>query len=111
MALRRAAHFKRQAWRGKTEGVSMNYMINVDLESANVSRGRNDCRSALHDSLGLHFDLTVHALACQIHGARVVDRPPTRYWDDSSGHGYTLPEVVEQVRALRTLQCVRKTVP
>jgi hypothetical protein len=76
----------------------MNYMINVDLESAN---GGNDCKSALHDGLGPHFDLTVHALGCQVHGARVVDRPPTRYWDDNAGQGYPFAEVVERVRALR----------
>src|SRR4051794_6748100 len=79
----------------------MTYMINVDLETPNVSGGPTDCPSNLHEHLGRHFDLTVHAVGCAIRGARAVDRPPKRFWDDNHGTGYTLDGVVERVRALR----------
>lgn len=78
----------------------MSYMINVDLESKNSSDAGN-CHSKLHSALGLHFDLTVHAVGCQIRGGRAVDRPPTRYWDDNGGAGYSWAQVVDLARALR----------
>ena len=80
----------------------MNYMINVDLESPNVSGGSTDCQSTLHEPLGRHFDLTVHAIGCAVRGGRAVNRPPTRYWDDNGGAGYSLDVVVQRVRALRS---------
>ena len=80
----------------------MTYVINVDLESKNVSGGANDCPSKLHESLGPHFDLTIHSLDCPVRGARMVSRPPTRFWDDNQGHGYSGEEVVAQIRALVT---------
>ena len=80
----------------------MTYMINVDLETRNVSGGSTDCPSAMHERLGRHFDLTVHALGCTVRGGRAVHRPPTRYWDDNRGAGYTLEEVVQKVHSLRT---------
>jgi hypothetical protein len=76
------------------------YVINVDLELKNVSGSSNDCPSKLHENLGPHFDLTVHALQCQVRGSRMVSRPPTRYWIDNGGHGYSLGDVVVRVRAL-----------
>jgi hypothetical protein len=79
----------------------MTYMINVDLEALNVSGGSTDCQSGLHELLGRHFDLTVHALGCAIRGARAVSRPPKRYWDDNGGTGYGFETVVERVRTLR----------
>jgi hypothetical protein len=79
----------------------MNYMINVDLETLNVSGGSTDCQSTLHEPLGRHFDLTVHYVGCAIRGSRAVHRPPTRYWDDNSGAGYSFDAVVDRVRALR----------
>jgi len=78
----------------------MNYMINVDLETRNVSGGSTDCQSTLHESFGSHFDLTVHAIGCAAQGARAVNRP-TRYWDDNGGAGYSLYAVVQRVRSLR----------
>jgi hypothetical protein len=80
------------------------YVINVDLESKNTSGGANDCPSKLHQTLGPHFDLTVHALDCRVRGARMVSRPPARYWDDNEGHGYNRSEVIARVRAL-VVQC------
>jgi hypothetical protein len=77
------------------------YMINVDLETANESGGGTDCHSAQHKSYGSHFDLTVHMLSCGSHGSRAVHRPPTRYWDDNEGEGYTLLQVTERIRELR----------
>jgi len=76
-------------------------MINVDLETPNVSGGSTDCQSNLHEPLGRHFDLTVHAVGCAVRGIRAVHRPPRRYWDDNDGAGYSLEAVVERVRALR----------
>jgi hypothetical protein len=76
-------------------------MINVDLETPNVSGGGTDCQSVLHEALGRHFDLTVHVLGCGNRGSRAVHRPPTRYWDDNNGEGYTLQQVVERIRELR----------
>jgi hypothetical protein len=35
-------------------------MINVDLETMNISRGATDCHSALHEAHDRHYDLTVH---------------------------------------------------
>jgi hypothetical protein len=78
----------------------MTYIINVDLESANVSGGSTDCQSKLHESLGRHFDLTVHGRGCAIRGVRAVHRPPTRYWDDNDGAGDSFEAVVQTVRAL-----------
>jgi hypothetical protein len=78
----------------------MSYMINLDLESKNSSAAGN-CQSKLHDALGLHFDLTVHAVGCQIRGGRAVDRQPTRYWDDKGGAGYSFGDVVDLARALK----------
>jgi hypothetical protein len=78
----------------------MNYMINVDLETRNICGTSTDCQSALHEPLGRHFDLTVHALSCAIRGGRAADRPK-RYWEDDGGGGYTFQGVVEKVRALR----------
>jgi hypothetical protein len=81
----------------------MNYMINVDIESENVNGGGGkDCRSSLHESFGPHFDMTVHAVGCRTRGVRAVDRPPSRYWDDKDGTGYTLEEVVERIRVLQS---------
>lgn len=78
----------------------MPYVINVDLETKNINGGTNDCPSKLHAELGLHFDLTVHSVDCPVRGARMVSRPPTRYWDDNQGHGYSVDEVVARIRAL-----------
>jgi hypothetical protein len=77
------------------------YMINVDMETKNVTGGRSNCPSQLHETLGPHFDLTIHAVGCQVHGGRVVSRPPMRYWDDNGGTGYTFDEVVQLARALK----------
>lgn len=76
-------------------------MINVDLEAPNVSGGGTDCQSAQHEVLGRHFDLTVHVLGCGSRGSRAVNRPPTRYWDDNNGEGYTLQQVLERIHELR----------
>ena len=76
-------------------------MINVDLEAANVSGGGTDCQSAQHEALGRHFDLTVHLLGCGCRSTRAVHRPPTRYRDDNNGEGYTLQQVIQQIRELR----------
>jgi hypothetical protein len=81
----------------------MSYMINVDLESKN-SRETGSCHSKSHESLGSHFDLTVHAVGCQIRGARAVDRPPTRYWDDNGGVGYSFAQATELARTLKVSQ-------
>ena len=80
----------------------MQYMINVDREASNIGGGANDCQSALHERLGDHFDLTIHALGCQIRGRRAVNRPPSRFWDDNTGKGYSLNEVVQRIRELRS---------
>ena len=80
----------------------MHYMINVDLETRNVSGGSTDCQSKLHEPLGRHFDLTVHDVGCAVRGGRAVNRQPTRYWDDNGGAGYSLEAVVQTVRSLRT---------
>lgn len=79
----------------------MEYMINVDLEAPNVTDGGTDCQSAMHEELGRHFDLTVHALNCGSRNSRAVHRPPTRYWDDNNGEGYTLQQVIDRIHALR----------
>jgi hypothetical protein len=80
----------------------MNYVINVDLETPNVSGGSTDCQSPLHDTLGRHFDLTVHAIGCAARRGHAANRPPTRYWDDDGGAGYSLDAVVQRVRSLQT---------
>ena len=72
----------------------MTYMINIDLETPNASGGSTDCQSNLHEPLGRHFDLTVHAVGCAIRGVRAADRPPKRYWDDNKGAGYSFEAVV-----------------
>lgn len=79
----------------------MSFMINVDLETPNISGGSTDCQSKLHEPLGRHFDLTVHALDCVVRGTRAVNRRPTRYWDDNEGAGYDLDAVVQKLRLLR----------
>src|SRR5262245_43916376 len=80
----------------------MVYMINIDLESANVSGGGpTNCSSALHEVLGRHYDMTVHVLGCAARGSRSVQRPPTRYWDDNNGEGYPLQTMVERIHVLR----------
>ena len=48
----------------------MKYMINVDLETKNVSGGATDCQSELHEAFGRHFDLTVHSIGCACRRAR-----------------------------------------
>ncbi len=79
----------------------MRYMINVDVEDTNVTNGGEDnCASVLHQNLGDHYDLTVHVLGCPSRNSREVYRPPTRYWDDNGGGGYTLQQVVEKIREL-----------
>jgi hypothetical protein len=82
------------------ESYDVNFMINVDLETANVSGGSTDCQSKLHEPLGRHFDLTVHAVGCAARGPRAASRP-TRYWDDNEGAGYDLDAAVQKVRLLR----------
>jgi hypothetical protein len=77
-------------------------MINVDLETRNESGGEPHCQSAMHEDLGPHFDLTIHARGCKSRNNRSVHRPPTRYWDDNNGEGYTLLQVIEQIRLLRS---------
>lgn len=77
----------------------MTYVVNVDLETKNGSGRVNDCPSKLHESLGAHYDLTVHALQCPVRGTRMVNRP-TRYWVDNDGHGYTFEEVAVKIREL-----------
>ena len=79
----------------------MEYMINVDLEAPNVSGGGTDCQSELHEGFGRHYDLTVHERGCRCRNSRSVNRPPTRYWDDNDGEGYSLEEVVERLRTLQ----------
>jgi len=80
----------------------MAYMLNVDLETKNVSGGGpTDCQSASHEPFRRHFDLTVHVLGCPARGSRAVQRPPTRYWDDNEGAGYTLNRLVERIGKLR----------
>jgi hypothetical protein len=79
----------------------MNYMINVDLETPNVSGGSTDCQSALHEPLGRHFDMTVHAINFVVRGSRAAQRPPKRYWGDNGGAGYNFEAVVNRVRSLR----------
>ncbi len=80
----------------------MKYMINVDLETMNISGGATDCRSALHEGHGRHYDLTVHALGCRHRQGTGTHRPPSRYWDDNEGAGYTLEEVIERIRILQS---------
>jgi len=80
---------------------TMDYMINVDLETRNVSGGATDCQSALHKAYGRHFDLTVHALGCGCRKGVGTHRPPTRYWDDNNGKGYALQEVVNKIQAIQ----------
>lgn len=77
----------------------MEYMINVDLETTNVSGGGTDCQSPMHGDLGPHFDLTVHGLECRTN-SRPAHRP-RRYWDDNNGEGYTLQQVIERIRDLQ----------
>ena len=80
----------------------MTFMINVDLETPNViGGGSTDCPSKLHEPLGRHFDLTVHAVGCTARNRRAVDHAPTRYWDDNNGAGYDLDAVVQRVQLLR----------
>jgi hypothetical protein len=78
----------------------MRYMINVDLETKNLSGGKPECPSKMHSDLGRHYDLTVHALDCGSR-SRPAHRPPTRYWDDNSGEGYALDALLERIRELR----------
>ena len=79
----------------------MEYMINVDLETMNISGGATDCQSALHEAHGRHYDLTVHVLGCGCRRGGGAHRPPARYWDDNGGEGYTLQEVVERLREIQ----------
>ena len=78
----------------------MTYMINVDLETGN-STADLTCGSALHEPLGRHFDMTIHAMGCFVRGKRAVSGRPTRFWDDNGGVGYSLPEVIARVVAWR----------
>jgi hypothetical protein len=80
----------------------MGYMINVDLETKNVSGGATDCKSELHKKKGhgRHFDLTVHILGCGCRRGGGANRS-TRYWDDNHGKGYTLQGVVEKVKEIQ----------
>ena len=78
----------------------MEYMINIDLETRNVSGGGTDCQLTLHNTIGPHYDLTVHVLGCGSRSSRSVQRPPTRYWDDNSGRGYTLQQAIDRILAL-----------
>src|SRR5262245_34467528 len=82
-------------------GQAVRYMINVDLEDTNIRNGGADnCPSILHQNLGDHYDLTVHVLGCGRRYSREVDRPPTRYWDDNGGAGYTLQGVIGKIHEL-----------
>lgn len=78
----------------------MKYMINIDLETRNLSEGRPNCPSALHEKCGRHYDLTVHVLGCGSRNSRAVHRPPSRYWDDKDGEGYTFKEAVERLQGI-----------
>ena len=78
----------------------MSYMLNVDLESANGTESL-PCPSALHQSLGRHFDITIHAIDCFVRGGCAVQGRPRRFWDDHGGAGYNLREVVERIKTLR----------
>ena len=62
----------------------MRYMINVDLETKNVSGRETHCRSKAHEAHGRHYDLTVHELGCKYRRVGGTHRP-TRYWDDGDG--------------------------
>jgi len=78
-------------------------MINVDLETRNVSGGAGtDCQSPQHKLYGRHYDFTVHSLECGCRGNRAADRPPQRYWDNKNGEGYTLQEVVGRLQDLQS---------
>lgn len=80
----------------------MKYQMNVDLEQQNVANGPGiDCKSELHSGHGLHYDITIHAIGCSCRNSRAVNRPPSRYWDDNEGKGYSLDEILAQLRAIR----------
>lgn len=78
----------------------MTYIINVDLETPNEYGGPANCESLGHRELGPHFDLTVHAIDSGCRNSRSVHRPPTRYWDDNDGNGYSTEEVKGLLQAL-----------
>src|SRR5690349_9516919 len=80
----------------------MKYMIDIDLETQNECGGAPDCPSGLHQVLGPHFDLTVHKIGCGRRNSKSVSRPPSHYWDDNDGSGYTLEKVAERLRELQT---------
>lgn len=78
----------------------MRYMINVDLERTNVYGGKTNCDSVDHRSIGEHFDLTVHDFDKGCRGLQAAHNPPTRWWDDNGGVGYTTEELSLRLRAL-----------
>ena len=79
----------------------MDYMINIDLETKNVSGGgATDCQSELHEDYGRHFDLTIHEFGSKCRKSNSVDRPPTRCWEPRGDKGYTLDEVVEALQKI-----------
>lgn len=77
----------------------MTYMLHVDVEHTNEGGAVRTCSSPLHERLGAHFDLTVHALGC-----RIRDRHPgqraSHYWDDNGGAGYSHEALPGAVAAL-----------
>lgn len=80
----------------------MRYVINVDLERTNKYRGKTGCDSADHRDFGAHFDLTVHDMNKGCRNSRSVQRPPTRYWDDNRGNGYSVEKLKERLQALES---------
>jgi hypothetical protein len=98
---RRKAASSRGAKRGAEASHTNKFMINVDLETKNLYGGRPECDSEMHRRLGRHFDVTVHSIACGSRNSRSAHRPPTRYWDDKKGEGYTLPEVIALIHEIR----------
>jgi hypothetical protein len=78
----------------------MTYMIHVDVEHMNEGGAVRTCSSPLHEPLGPHFDLTVHALGCRIRDRHPGQRPG-HYWDDHAGAGYTQDALPDAVAALK----------
>ncbi|MGD9903271.1 MAG: hypothetical protein AB7U83_07355 [Vicinamibacterales bacterium] len=77
----------------------MTYMIHVDVEHTNEGGAVRTCSSPLHEPLGPHYDLTVHALGCRIRDRHPGERPG-HYWDDHGGAGFSLEALPDAVAAL-----------
>ena len=81
----------------------MTFMVNVDLETQNMSGGDPDCRSGGHRGLGWHDDLTVHLLGCSYRRGRGAHRE-RRYWDDNDEQGYSIDEVTDLINEIRGVE-------